>query len=344
MKRWQIAGIAVAAVLLVAYAVGLGIYVVASTAGPLQTQPADVAEAEAAVRALGIEDAYAFEHGFVATPHGRMHYAAAGGGDPVLCLHGNPTWSFVYREFLRGLSPKARVIAPDLIGFGLSEKPGDVKAYSLEGHVEDVSALVTELDLRNLTLVLQDWGAPIGLAVAARHPERVRALVVMNTVSFPEGDAPVALRVARAPVVGEQLVQGLGLYHRAVLPVALAPGSRDKQVLRAYRDVQGSWRERAGVLAFGRLLPFERDDPSRRVFAEADAFLRDFDGPMLVVWGLRDRVFDADELEIWRARFPDAPVLALEDAGHFVQEDAAGRVVPRVRRFLEELKRSEEAR
>ena len=330
--------IGLAGLVLLAYTVGLGIFAVASTRGPIASQPRDVPAAREAVRQLGIAADYDFEHGFAQTPHGRMHYVSAGRGDPVLCLHGNPTWSFLYRDFVRGLSPDARVVAPDLIGFGLSEKLADPDSYTIEGHIDDVSALVSSLDLRNLTLVMQDWGGPIGLGVAARHPERVRALVVMNTIGFlPDGDggAPLALRVLKTPLLGEQLIQGLGLFQRVFVPFGIAREERrDPRVLRAYRDVQGSWDERAGTLAFPRLIPDGPDHPSARVLERTGAYLEGFDGPLLIVWGLRDPAFRPALLEQWRARFPNAEVLELEDAGHFLQEDRPEIIVPRIRAFL----------
>ncbi len=333
--------LAVGGLAVLAYVVGLGIYAAASTAPRIPSQPENAEQAREIVQRLGIEDEYAFEHGFVETPHGRMHYVEAGRGDPVLCLHGNPTWSFLYREFLRGLSDGSRVIAPDLIGFGLSEKPRDVRGFSIEGHIDDVVALVDALDLREITLVFQDWGGPIGLGVAARRPERVRSLVVMNTIGFvPDGSGngvPLALRVLRAPVVGEQLVQGLGLFHRAFVPIGIArPARSSEQVLRAYREVQGSWDERAGTLAFPRLIPNGPSHPSMAVLERTGKYLDSFTGPVLLIWGMRDPVFDSKLLAEWRARFPDAPVLEIDDAGHFLQEDAPELIVPRVRAFLDE--------
>ncbi|MBW2279209.1 MAG: alpha/beta fold hydrolase [Deltaproteobacteria bacterium] len=333
------AALALAALGLIGYAVGLGVYAGASTRPRVASQPRDAEEARRAIEQLGLEEAYPFEHRFVDTPHGRMHYADVGAGDPVLCLHGNPTWSFLYREFLRGLSDRSRVVAPDLIGFGLSQKLPDPGAYSIEGHIEDVSTLVEVLDLREVTLVMQDWGGPIGLGVAMRHPDRVRALVVMNTVGFsrtPNVGLPLALRVLRAPVLGEQLVQGLGLFQRAVIPAAIArPERRTPEVLRAYREVQGSWDDRAGTLAFPRLIPRGPDDPVTRLLERSDAYLRSFRGPVLIVWGMRDRFFGPALLAEWRSRFPDAPVLELDRAGHYLQEDAADRIVPRIRAFLD---------
>lgn len=328
-----------AALGLIGYAVGLGVYAIASTRPRVPSQPRDAAEARGVIERLGLESDYPFEHRFAPTPHGRMHYAELGAGPPVLCLHGNPTWSFLYRRFLLGLSDGFRVVAPDLIGFGLSEKPQDPRDYSIEGHIDDVSALIEELDLRDLTLVMQDWGGPIGMGVVLRHPERVRALVFMNTIGFsPSGNGgmPLAQRVLRTPILGEQLVQGMGLFNRAFIAAGIAREERrTPEVLRAYREVQGNWDARAGTLAFPRLLPVRPDDPTARLLERSGRFLDEFRGPVLIVWGMRDEFFGPALLDQWRERFPNAPVLELADAGHYLQEDAADRIVPRIRSFLE---------
>jgi haloalkane dehalogenase len=287
---------------------------------------------------LGHEADYPFQHGFAATPHGRMHYAEAGQGDTVLCLHGNGTWSFLYRDLLRDL-PDHRVIAPDLIGFGLSEKPRDPDAYSVEGHVQDVTALVESLDLRNVTLVVQDWGGPIGLGVALRAPERVRALVVLNTFGFGEGGRPrppsLGLRALRLPIIGEQLVQGLGVLHHVGLEHEIAqPERRTERVLHAYRAVQARWYQRAGALAFPRLVPTDGADPAADLLRRSEVFLEKFRGPVLLVWGLRDAQYGREVLDEWKRRVPGASVVELPAAGHLVPEDDPALLLREVRSFL----------
>jgi pimeloyl-ACP methyl ester carboxylesterase len=339
MRAPLIALLGLAGVGILGYACGLGVYAVTSTRPATSTQPTTVEEAQGTIRALGLEREYPFSHGFAQTPHGRMHYAEAGAGAPVLCLHGNPTWSFLYRNFARELASDARVIAPDLIGFGLSHKLPDPEDYSIEGHVDDVAALVEQLDLRDVTLVMQDWGGPIGLGVALRHPDRVRALVVMNTIGFvpdgSNGSFPLPLRVLRTPLLGEQLVQGFGVFNRVFVPAGIArPERRGELVRRAYDDVQGNWPERAGTLAFPRLLPTGPDDPVVPLLEAEDRYLAQFRGPVLIAWGMRDVAFGPDILAQWRERFPDAPVLELPNAGHYLQEDAWEEIVPAIRELL----------
>jgi haloalkane dehalogenase len=333
--RWI--GLGVGALAVVVYVVGLGIYVVASTEAEVASQPETPEQARQVIQRLGLSEEYPFESHFVSTRHGRMHYVDVGQGSPILCVHGNPTWSFLYRNFIKGLSDAHRVVAADMIGFGLSEKLPKPKDYSIFGHIDDVSTLVEELDLRDLTLVVQDWGGPIGLGVALRYPKRIRALVVMNTFGFvPEGEAtPLILRVLRTPILGEELIQGLGIFNRVFVPAGIAREDRKRDLVRrAYVEVQGSWAERAGTLAFPRLIPNTPDDPVVALLEEEDRFLRAFQGPVLLVWGLRDRIFSRSVLDQWRERFPNAPVLELPEASHFLQEDAYDRIVPRIREFL----------
>jgi haloalkane dehalogenase len=321
------------------YAVGLGIYAVTSTRPEVSTQPESAAAARASLEALGLRDEYPFESRFLETPHGRMHYLDEGSGSPLLCLHGQPTWSFLYRGLATGLSGSARVIAPDLVGFGLSEKPSHPRDYSIEGHVGDVAALVEKLDLRDLTLVLHDWGGPIGLGVALRHPDRVSRLVVLNTLvpqrPGRDGRLPAPIRVVRMPLVGELLVQGLAVFNRVFVPRAIRnPRQRTPVVLAAYDRVQGNWQERSGTLAFPRLIPVRADDPGAELFEREERWLRGFRGPALIVWGTADPILDRRALEAWRERLPRAQVLEIPDASHFPQEDAPERVVERIREFL----------
>lgn len=241
MRKLGLAAAFVVLVALIAYAAGLGIYAIASARPRVPTQPRTDDEARRALARLELEDAYPFAHRFMLTPHGRMHYVLEGGGPVVLCLHGNGSWSLECAEFLRARSASSRVIAPDLIGFGLSEKPSlppsDVAPSDvIEAHAADLAALLEALDLRDVQLVVSKSSAPIAIRLARISPKRVRSTVIEEK-SLP--DASVAARFARTPVLGELLVQGLG---------ALSPGYARGPLGR----VQGSWDERASTLALAR--------------------------------------------------------------------------------------------
>jgi cis-3-alkyl-4-acyloxetan-2-one decarboxylase len=324
------------------YALGMGVYAVASTRSEVPSTPRSAREADEAIGLLGVRSEYPFAHGFATTPHGRMHYVEAGSGAPVLLLHGNSTWSYLYRHLMVGLSGRARLVAPDLIGFGLSSKLARAQDYSVQGHIDDVVALLEELDLRDLTLVVQDWGGPIGLGVLLRAPERVRGLVVLNTFGFSPrmplaaAGPSLALRAARVPLMGEQLVQGLGVLQRvSVRPSLRGDEAEAARAWRAYSEVQGSWRERAGTLAFERLVPDDGADPAAELMLRAEQTLRADPPHALIVWGMADRFFGRAALEEWKLRLPGADVVELPGVGALVQEEAPDALIGALIRYLD---------
>lgn len=304
-------------------------------------------EAAATIAKLGIGDLYPFAHRFIETPQGAMHYVDEGRGDPVLCLHGNPTWSFLWRDFVTGLRDRHRVVAPDHIGFGLSDKPEDEAAYTVEAHVRNLEALVLDLDLRNVTLVMQDWGGPIGLAMAARHPERIKALVVLNTFGFyplhPSMKAdglrlPPPLLLMRSKPLGTWLVREKGMFDGFVMKIATADSKRLRKVHLAYRDVFGGAKGRGGVMAFPRLIPTRTSHPvAKMLMEETGPFLDAFEGPAQIYWGMKDPLFPPLALEGWKGRLPRAEVIELPKAKHYVQEDAPEVIVPGIARFLDRI-------
>ncbi|MFI5316170.1 MAG: alpha/beta fold hydrolase [Myxococcota bacterium] len=235
--RWV--GFALAALLgvaLIAYAVGLGIYAVASTRPGASTQPRTPDEAELVLERLRLADAYPFGHRFLLTPHGRMHFADEGSGSVVLCLHSSGGWSLECAELLRARPMGTRIVAPDLIGFGLSEKPAGQAPDAIAAHAADLGVLVEILDLHDVQVVAAPSSTPIAAELARLEPGRVRATVTHDDSLRGER---LADRLARAPLLGEILVQGLG---------ALSPGLAHGPLGR----VQGSWDERASSLALAR--------------------------------------------------------------------------------------------
>ncbi len=262
----------------------------------------------------------------------RLHYLDEGRGPPVLMVHGNPTWSFYWRNLVKGLSDDHRCIVPDHIGCGRSDKPA-AYPYTLEARIDDLSQLVDALDLRDITLVVHDWGGPIGLGTALRHPERFRRLVILNTGVF-DGPLPTSIKLCRWPVLGPLAIRGLNGFVRAGL-LRATEKPLPRAVAKGYLAPYRSWADRRAVLRFVQDIPLEEDHPTRGLFFAVDAglpALRDL--PTLLIWGEKDFCFTPDYRRGFEARFPDAEVHALPDAGHWVMEDAHERVVPLVRDFL----------
>ena len=271
----------------------------------------------------------------------RMHYVDEGRGDPIVMVHGNPTWSFYFRSLILGLSRGYRAIAPDHIGCGLSAKPGPGEyGFRLQNRVDDLDCLLRQLGLdRHLTLVLHDWGGMIGMALAVRHPERIARLVLLNTAAFlkPAGKPlPLPLRlIRRLPLLAVPAVLGLNLFARGAAWTAsatrLAPAVR-RGLLAPYNR----WRHRLATLRFVQDIPLAPQDRSYALVAQTDRRLDRLSAvPLLICWGERDFVFDRDYLAEWRRRFPHAEVHSFPDAGHYVLEDVPGRILEVLTAFLE---------
>lgn len=279
------------------------------------------------------------QHEF-ARPAGVMRYVDEGRGAAVVCVHGNPTWSFYFRGLIAGLRETHRVVAPDHVGCGWSDRPSERKyAYCLRSRIDDLEALLEHLGLgAGVTLVGHDWGGMIAAGVAVRRPSRVSRLVMMNTAAFlppPGKRLPWRLRVLRAnPGLAAAAVLGGNAFARLATRMAVVR-PLPRAVRAAYLAPYGTWSRRRATLRFVQDIPLHEGDRSYGLVREIDERLETLGGrPMLLVWGLRDFVFDGDYLAEWRRRFPEAEVLAFADAGHWVLEDAGERVVERVRAFL----------
>lgn len=276
---------------------------------------------------------------------GRMHYIDEGprDGRPIVMVHGNPTWGYLYRHFIEALTQQGyRAIALDHLGFGRSEKPDVPKLYQISRHADRCDALLESLDLQDATIVVQDWGGPIGLTWATRHPKRVRSLAILNTFAHrPPGKVPLPLplRLFRTPIVGEVMVKGLHAFVKLFLfkdglvyPERL--GAREKA---AYLAPHPNWSSRTAILVFPREIPA---GPNGRVsnFVSAihDQLIRGFrHKPVFIAWPMKDVAFTPEILnDLWLQDFPNAEVVRIENAGHYIQEDAHEKVIPRLLKFL----------
>jgi cis-3-alkyl-4-acyloxetan-2-one decarboxylase len=274
---------------------------------------------------------YPFAPHFHQVDGGALHYVDEGprDGEVVLCVHGNPTWSFYYRRLIRALSGDRRVIAPDHIGCGLSDKPQDW-SYRLADHIANLERLVLDLDLENIHLVVHDWGGAIGTGVAVKHPERFRSISASNTAAFPSQRIPTRIDVCRLPVFGPLAIRGLNAFARAATVMAVEKRERMTTAVRAgYLAPYGTWQDRIATLRFVQDIPLSPKHPSHATLCEIDAGLsRLAHLPVNLYWGERDWCFTPEFRREWQARFPDAQVLAIEDAGHYVLEDAHEEIIP----------------
>jgi len=270
-----------------------------------------------------------------------MHYLDEGprNAPPVLMLHGNPTWSFYYRNLVKALSQTHRCIVPDHIGCGLSEKPGDEKYdYRLASRIEDVDTLIDHLGLAGpLCLVVHDWGGMIGFAWAVKNPERISKLVVLNTAAFPlpeEKRMPPALSLVRDLRIGEFLVLRFNAFSGIAAKVAFKkPVS--KEIRKAYTLPYDSPANRIATVRFVQDIPLSEKDPSFDILLQTAEHLHFLeDKPCLIAWGEKDFVFDAPFLNQWLNHFPEAEVHRFPDCGHYILEDGGPELIDTIVNFI----------
>lgn len=268
------------------------------------------------------------------------HYLDEGEGEPIVMVHGNPSWSFYYRQLARQLSKQYRVIVPDHIGCGLSVKPGDsLYSYRLEQRVNDLEQLIDHLDLpRKVSLVLHDWGGMIGMAWAIRHPQRVARLVLLNTAAFhlpATKKLPLALKICRDTRFGAFLVQGFNLFACAAARVGCQRNPLPAEIRQLYCSPYDNWQHRIATLRFVQDIPLQPSDPSYALVSQVQDGLKQFvDRPVSICWGEQDFVFDHHFLQEWEKHFPQAEVHRFTDCGHYILEDATEEVIPIIRDFL----------
>jgi haloalkane dehalogenase len=278
-------------------------------------------------------EAYPFAWHDVEVPAGRMHYVDEGQGPVILFVHGTPTWSFEYRHLIRAFSGRYRCIAPDHLGFGLSDRP-KAFSYTPADHAAMLAAFVERLDLTNITLVVHDFGGPIGLPLALAVPTRVDRVVILNSWMWPFDDDPAMRR--KAAVASGALGRWLYRHANASLKIIMPSAYGRRQALtpaihRQYLEVFRAPQARVDVLhALARALTGSRDFYAG-LWARASRLEA---RPVLIIWGMKDSAFGPSFLARWRARLPHAAVVELPDAGHWPHEEAPDAVTAAIAAWL----------
>ena len=266
----------------------------------------------------------------------RLHYVDEGSGPPILLVHGQPTWSYLYRKMIRPLVAAGyRCIAPDLMGFGLSDKPTDESAYTLGRHVELVTGLVEKLQLAGVTIVGQDWGGPVGLRYAIDHQDNVRSLVILNTLVK---ITPVPLLftfVFRNGGFSSFLVRRLDLFRKIIFRRGW-PFRRPLEagVMEQYKMPHPTAAARAGIAAFPKMIPGNDRHPNAAYISQIDSVLRNWDVPVLVMFSDGDIAFKPTEGQRIAEMVPDGRFQVVRNAGHYLQEDAGEEIAQRMVTFL----------
>jgi pimeloyl-ACP methyl ester carboxylesterase len=290
----------------------------------------------------GVREQWPWQSRFARVNGWRMHYVDEGSGDPVVLLHGNPTWGFLYRDFVEPLTRAGhRVVIPDMIGFGLSEKPVREDAHSLDGHIANLSALLRRLDLRRITLVCHDWGGPTGLGAAFSNPDRVAALVVMSTWAWPLPPAEFHTRIfpwrmMHAPLLGPYLLgRHNALAGRGVYLSVVDREKFRKEAQQAYEWALSDPADRLLTWTWPRWIPLDATARAVERFRWLEHELAACRLPSMIIWGREDDVFDP---ATFPARFkqllPHAEGPHLVTGRHFLQEDSGREIAALIADFL----------
>ena len=274
---------------------------------------------------------YHFQSHHYETAEGRMHYVDEGEGPVLLMVHGTPAWSFSYRHLIKELSQKYRCIAPDHLGFGLSDKPRDAD-YSPQAHAKRLERLITHLKLKDITLLVHDFGGPIGLSYALQNPENVSKVVIFNTWMWSLNDYPAIVKGAKiaGSWLGKMLYKYFNFSPKMLVKQAFHDKSKlTKDVHRHYTDVFPDADSRSAPYAFAQHL-LASSDWYHQLWKQREVLQNK---EVMILWGEKDPLLPYALLERWKEALPDAKVYELE-AGHFVQEEKPEEAIKLIGQFI----------
>ncbi len=254
----------------------------------------------------------------------------------MLCVHGNPTWSFYWREVVRQFSGAHRVIAVDHIGCGLSDKPSQRQfPYNLASHRDNLNTLIDRLDLRDITLLAHDWGGAIGLSAAVQQVERMSGILLLNTAAFPPPYVPWRIGVLRTPLFGSAAIRGLNAFAGPAVSMAMSKTSLSPAVAAGLLYPYRSWADRVAIDSFVKDIPLSPAHPTFAVLTKLQQDLGKLSHlPKRLIWGMKDWCFRPECLERFLQHWPDAEAIRLADVGHYVIEDDPARTLAAIAEFV----------
>jgi pimeloyl-ACP methyl ester carboxylesterase len=282
---------------------------------------------------LELKSEYPFESHFFKIKKNNLHYVDTGSGEVILMLHGNPTWSFFYRNLAKHFSPNYRVIVPDHMGCGLSSKPQEYE-YTLNTHINNLCLLVEELKLKDITLVVHDWGGAIGMGLATRYPNLIKKIVVMNTAAFRSLEIPTRINILRNPV-GEWFIRQ---FNGFAAPATFMATSKTLSpiIKKGFILPYHNFESRIATAKFVQDIPMNDKHPTYQTLKAIEEKLPGLKSPLLILWGAKDFCFNMSFQKRWLSIFPNARAVTYPDAGHYLLEDEKDSVISEIEKFLKE--------
>ena len=284
------------------------------------------------------KELYPFESKYFKLSSGaNMHYLDEGSenNDIIVMLHGNPSWSFYYRRLIKAYRNDYRVIVPDHIGMGFSDKPQNYK-YTLSNHIANVTELLSKAlgSDKKVSLIVHDWGGAIGMGWATAHVDQVDKLIILNTGAFLSNRIPFRINICRIPLFGALAIRGFNAFAGAATSMAVTK-PMSKAVKEGFLLPYDNWKNRIATLRFVQDIPLTPNEKSYPTLEEIDNNLKKLKSKkMLILWGGKDWCFNDFFYSEWRDRFPSAEAEYYQDGGHYILEDEHEKIIPRVAEFL----------
>ena len=279
-----------------------------------------------------LKNEYPFQSHFINVDEkNQLHYIDEGAGPVIVMLHGNPTWSFFYRNLIKDLSKSHRVIVPDHIGCGLSSKPEDYQ-YTLINHINNVEKLLNHLNIEKFSLIVHDWGGAIGMGVATRAPQKIEKIVAMNTACFTSEDIPFRINILRNDL-GEWMIRSMNAF---ALPATFMAVNKKLNpiVKKGFLLPYNNFHNRIATAKFVRDIPMDKTHQTYPTLKKIEEHLKDIKAPVLLLWGEKDFCFNMNFYKRWQDFFPEAKGISYPDASHYLLEDKYPEVSKEISNFL----------